>query len=404
MNKIWKHTIDICYDEETGIKKRILISILLILIGIGVMIWFIIRLLIFEDYWNPSYNINLSAIGQVGDFIGGFSGTLFALVGVVLLFETLALQRTELGESRKVFEKQQFENTFFNLLNLYQEVTKSMHFDNFDFYSEKTYSGKEFFEQQKKKFYEEFTPQNDFSKNRKEASLKYIIFYTSTKEQTSHYFRTLYRIFSFISNSTFDSKEKMSYAKIVRAQLSESELFFIHYNAYTEYGNKFRQLINEFNIIKHLPVLEKVEYKNYIGNYEYMELNGLSLVLDDLKSFIKTLLLDQKEKYKTYLQGSIAIKTTSTSSSNFKLTIIKKDNVTLNNSYQQGFGLDKFDINTMEQFFKDYLIDMVSFSNYFELNGKEINLTCIKNTNTQLQKHTIEITVSKKNNKPIKIL
>lgn len=404
MNKIWKHTIDICYDEETGIKKRILISILLILIGIGVMIWFIIRLLIFEDYWNPSYNINLSAIGQVGDFIGGFSGTLFALVGVVLLFETLALQRTELGESRKVFEKQQFENTFFNLLNLYQEVTKSMHFDNFDFYSEKTYSGKEFFEQQKKKFYEEFTPQNDFSKNRKEASLKYIIFYTSTKEQTSHYFRTLYRIFSFISNSTFDSKEKMSYAKIVRAQLSESELFFIHYNAYTEYGNKFRQIINEFNIIKHLPVLEKVEYKNYIGNYEYMELNGLSLVLDDLKSFIKTLLLDQKEKYKTYLQGSIAIKTTSTSSSNFKLTIIKKDNVTLNNSYQQGFGLDKFDINTMEQFFKDYLIDMVSFSNYFELNGKEINLTCIKNTNTQLQKHTIEITVSKKNNKPIKIL
>jgi hypothetical protein len=404
LNKIWKHTIDICYDEETGIKKRILISILLILIGIGVMIWFIIRLLIFEDYWNPSYNINLSAIGQVGDFIGGFSGTLFALVGVVLLFETLALQRTELGESRKVFEKQQFENTFFNLLNLYQEVTKSMHFDNFDFYSEKTYSGKEFFEQQKKKFYEEFTPQNDFSKNRKEASLKYIIFYTSTKEQTSHYFRTLYRIFSFISNSTFDSKEKMSYAKIVRAQLSESELFFIHYNAYTEYGNKFRQLINEFNIIKHLPVLEKVEYKNYIGNYEYMELNGLSLVLDDLKSFIKTLLLDQKEKYKTYLQGSIAIKTTSTSSSNFKLTIIKKDNVTLNNSYQQGFGLDKFDINTMEQFFKDYLIDMVSFSNYFELNGKEINLTCIKNTNTQLQKHTIEITVSKKNNKPIKIL
>jgi len=404
LKKIWQHTIDICYDKETGVKKRVLISILLILVGIGVMIWFITRLLVFENYWNTSYNVNLPAIGQVGDFIGGFSGTLFTLVGVVLLFETLALQRTELGESRKVFEKQQFENTFFNLLNLYQEVTKSMHFDNFDFYSEKTYSGKEFFEQQKKKFYEEFTPQNDFSKNRKEASLKYIVFYTSTKEQTSQYFRTLYRIFRFVSNSSFDQKEKMSYAKIVRAQLSESEIFFIHYNAYTEYGSKFRQLINEFNIIKHLPVIEKVEYKKYVSSFEYMELNGLSLVLDDLKNFIKASLLEQKEKYKTYLQGSIAIKTTSSSSSNFKLVIIKKDNITLNNSYQQGFGLGNFDVNTIEQFFNDYLIDLISFSNYFELNGKEIDLSCTKSTNLQLQKHTIEITVSKKNNKPIKIL
>jgi hypothetical protein len=404
LKKIWQHTLDICYDNETGIKKRMLISIILILIGIGVIIWFITRLLIFENYWNTNYNVNLPAIGQVGDFIGGFSGTLFTLVGVVLLFETLALQRMELGESRKVFEKQQFENTFFNLLNLYQEIAKSMHFDNFDFHSEKTYSGKEFFEQQKRKFYEDFSAKKDFSKNRKEASLNYIVFYTSTKEQTSHYFRTLYRIFRFISNSDFDQKGKMNYAKIVRAQLSESELFFIHYNAYTEYGNKFRQLINEFNIIKHLPVLEKVEYKKYVENFDNMENNGLGLVLDDLKNFIKYSLLEQKEKYKTYLQGSIAIKTTSTSNSNFKLVIIKKDNISLNSTYQQGFGLGKFDINTMEQFFKEYLIDIVSFSNYFELNGKEIEITCSKSTNALLQKHTIEIIVSKKNNKPIKIL
>ena len=404
MKKIWQHTVDICYDKETGLKKRILISILLIVAGIGVMIWFITRLLVFENYWNTDYNINLTAIGQVGDFIGGFSGTLFTLVGVVLLFETLALQRTELGESRKVFEKQQFENTFFNLLNLYQEVAKSMHYDNFDFSSEKTYSGKEFFEQQKMKFYDDFTPVNNFSKNRKESSLNYITFYTSTKEQTSHYFRTLYRIFRFISNSSFDQKEKMNYAKIVRAQLSESELFFIHYNAYTEYGSKFRQLINEFNIIKHLPVLEKVEYKNYVKNFDHMELNGLSLVLDDVKNFIKSSLFDQKEKYKTYLQGTIAIKITSKANSEFKLTIIKKDNIPLNTSYQQGFGLGKFDANTIEHFFNDYLIDLVSFSNYYELNGKEIDITCDKNTNALLQKHTIEITVSKKNNNLIKIL
>lgn len=390
--------------KETRKKTRIYLSFSLAVFGGLIIIWFLWRGYFTEGFINPRGTINLDKSAKVGDFIGGFVGAIFTLVGIVLLYETLHLQRKEFEESRKVFEKQQFENTFFNLLNLYQEVIKSMHYDNFDFYSEKSYSGKEFFEQQKKKFYEEFIPQNDFSKNRKEASLRYVVFYTSTKEQTSHYFRTLYRIFRFISNSTFEHHEKMNYAKIVRAQLSESELFFIHYNAYTEYGNKFRQLINQFNIIKHLPVLEKVEYKKYLTNFEDMELNALSLVLDDLKNFIKASLIEQKEKYKTYLQGSIAIKTTSSSNSNFKLIIIKKDNVVLNNSYQQGLGLDKFDVDSMERFFKDYLIDLVSFSNYFELNGKEINLTCGKNSNTQLQKHTIEISVSKKNNKPIKIL
>ena len=367
------------------------------------MIWFIGRLLICEDYLHIDYNINMPVIGQIGDFIGGFSGTLFTLVGVVLLFETLALQRTELAESRKVFEKQQFENTFFNLLNLYQEVTKSMHLDQFEFYTEKTYGGKDFFELKKRKFYEDFVAQSKYSLNRKQASLNYRSLYLQTKEQTSQYFRTLYRIFRFISNSDFAHKEKMNYAKIIRAQLSESELFFIHYNAYTEYGTKFRQLINEFNIVKHLPILDKVEFKNYVGNFNPMELNGVNLVLDDLKSFIKIAISEQKECYKTYLQGSISIKITSNSNSDFKMTIIKKENMNINDSYQQGFGLGNFDLSTTKMFFNDYIEDLITYSNYFEHNGKDIVLTPLIIPNPTQNKNTIEFTIIKKNKKPIKI-
>lgn len=402
MKLFFKHIIDICYDKEIGLKKRIIISILFIVFGLVIMTWFLYRLFKVDGHWNIHHKINLPEAGQIGDFIGGFSGTLFTLVGVVLLFETLALQRKELSESRMVFEKQQFENTFFNLLNLYQGVVKSLHFDFIDFGSERIYNGKDFFEQQKKRFYNDFQSQGSYSKNRKQATLNYIEFYVTTKEQTAHYFRTIYRIFRFISNSSFSEKEKMNYAKIVRAQLSESELFFLHYNAYTDYGIKFRELINQFNIIKHLPTLEKVEFIDYAGQLQQMEKNGVGLVLDDLKYFIKTAISEGKEGYKTYLQGSIALKVTSENSSTFKLLVIKKENMLINTTYQQGYGLGNFDLAKTEEFFIDYINDLISYSNYFDFNGRELSITSTSSTNLQTSKSTIEITVSKRNSQQIK--
>lgn len=366
------------------------------------MAWFLIRLLYFEGYWNPKNNINLTGSGQIGDFIGGVSGTLFTLVGVVLLFETLALQRKELSESRIVFEKQQFETTFFNLLNLYQELVKSLHFDFTDLYGEKIYSGKDFFAQQRKKIYDDFVPVDSYSKNRKNSKIKYIEFYTSTKEQTAHYFRTIYRIFRFINTSKFSEEEKLHYAKIVRAQLSESELFFLHYNAYTEYGAKFRKLINEFNILKHLPTLEKLEFKNYAGELEQMQRNSVGIVLDDLHGFMKASLKTSEYNHKSYLTGAVTFKITSENPSTVKLVIIKRDNYTISPQYQQGFGLNNFDNERTAKFITDYLTDLIMYSNYFEYNGKDLIFTSLITTSLETHKHTIEISVSNKTLKPLK--
>lgn len=402
MKTFWKHLVALCYDKQGGLKKRIFFSMLLIIVGFGIMIWFLVRLLYFEEYWNTKNDINLAEAGQIGDFLGGLSGTIFTLVGVVLLFETLALQREELAESRKVFEKQQFENTFFNLLNLYQEVVRGLHVDDVRIYEEKTYKSKEFFEHHHKQFYANFISKGDIQKNRKEATIQYLNFYTTTKEQTAHYFRTIYRIFRFISSTSFDEKTKEVYSKIVRAQLSESECLFLHYNAFTEYGSKFRQLINTFNILKHLPTLEKVEFKNYATKLNHLEKNSVQLVLDDTKKFIKSSLETNKDNHKTYLQGSITIMTKSSENSSFLLIIIKKLNLVVPNIHQQGQGLQIFSTFELENFFKDYLTDLLSYSNYFEYNKKYLIISSTSNTNIVAQKHTIEITVNNSNNQSIK--
>ncbi len=402
MRQFYLQLKDLYYDNETGIRKRMIFSSFCIVVGLVIVFWFLIRLLYFEGYWNTSENINLNVVGQIGDFIGGLSGTFFTLVGVLLLFETLALQRKELMQSRKVFEKQQFETTYFNLINLYQEIVKSLHLDYTETSSERVHNGKDYFEQLRSQFYDGFHVEELFWKNRKQAKIKYGEFYTSTKEQTSHYFRTLYRIFRVISTSNFNEEEKMQYAKIVRAQLSESELFFIHYNAYSEYGSQFRQLINEFNILKHLPYLEKVEFKGYAEKLEGMEKNSVELVLDDIKNTIKKSLRTQENNKKIYLAGTFVFKVIPENDFSFVLQISKRENLLFNTTHQRGYGMSKFDIDTTEILIMDFFYDLFWYSNYFEFNGRDILIKSIKSSDESKNKQKITISVSDKKLNPIK--
>lgn len=91
-------------------------------LGLGIIIIFLCRSP-FNDWSGES---NAVLFGQYGDFIGGFVGTLFALVGFILLYQTLRAQREALDTQKKDSEKQSFENTFFNLLNVQQNITNQI--------------------------------------------------------------------------------------------------------------------------------------------------------------------------------------------------------------------------------------------------------------------------------------
>ena len=64
--------------------------------------------------------IDAAIWGQYGDVVGGFVGTIVALVGVLLLFETLK-------EQRRTYTKQQVETRFFELLKLHRDNVTEMH-------------------------------------------------------------------------------------------------------------------------------------------------------------------------------------------------------------------------------------------------------------------------------------
>ncbi|MEE1221455.1 MAG: putative phage abortive infection protein [Bacteroidales bacterium] len=90
-------------------------------------------------------------------------------------------------------------------------------------------------------------------------------FYVKNRDKIAPYFRILYRILDLIDTSPLlegSEIDKQAYAKILRAQLTESELFFLRYNAqFNMYGEKLKNYLNRYNILKHLPVFELLEFQ-----------------------------------------------------------------------------------------------------------------------------------------------
>lgn len=97
----------------------------------------------FYFYWRYSdYGdyTGLAALGPVGDFVGGTTVTFFTAASVFLLIATNIMQREELKASveqaklarketqitNETMKRQQFETTFFNMLNLHRDIVENL--------------------------------------------------------------------------------------------------------------------------------------------------------------------------------------------------------------------------------------------------------------------------------------
>jgi len=341
------------------VKNRIAISRILVLSGLLIIFWVVFRGFFIEKFIDLNSSVNLDSAAKIGDFIGGIVGVIFTLVGIVLLYETLSLQRKELKESRQVFEKQQFENTFFGLIKMYNDIVNSIHFED---YIGQSFVGKDFFAFKMDFLMNSFSHSDSIFRNRKIAIDTYIQFYTENKKLLAHYFRTLYRIFKLIENSNFNNNEKMDYAKIVRAQLSEAELFFLNSNACTLEGENFGPLIVKYNLIKHLPLLERLEFREWNQTLTQSKVNSVNLVFQEITNYFKTE-SSPNEFYKTFLKGKFAVKA-SRKPYVIILKIFINNNVQPSNFLQYGFGFDDFSNDELERLLKAYFVETFRNSNY----------------------------------------
>ncbi|WP_343311245.1 putative phage abortive infection protein [Bacillus atrophaeus] len=199
--------------------------------------------------WVIAKSINFNDLGPVGDFFGGITVGLFNLASILLVLSTVKLQGEELKETRKEFKttnetllKQQTDNTFFNMINLHNQIVSELNIFG--------YQGKYALNKLNKEIKSRY--KTVLLEDKKERILKpYEDLYN--EYYFGHYFRNMYRIMKFIDQAKeLSEDEKKNYIGILRAQLSTGELLLIFYNALSKRGEKFKELILKYDFFDDL--------------------------------------------------------------------------------------------------------------------------------------------------------
>ncbi len=210
--------------------------------------------------------------GTFGDMFGAvnalFSGLAFAtLIYTIFLQKSeLQLQRQELVLTRTelegqkvqlsaqndVLKVQNFENTFFQLLRLLNDIINSIDLsDN----QGRVTRGRDCLTSFYRRLAQTYANEKKVSVQQDELLLiqnVYDKFYEIHQTELGHYFRTLYNIIKFVRYSNV--QDKHNYTNLVRAQLSSQELLLLFYNGLSKHGiEKFKPLIEEFALLKTVP-------------------------------------------------------------------------------------------------------------------------------------------------------
>lgn len=240
--------------------------------GIFGFIILILAIILFSngEAINTSQKINANKFGNFGSFVSGAVGAIWSFVGVILFYLSLKLQREELEDTRaemraqkvqmeqqnKTLKQQRFEDTFFQLLKAQSEIVSSLELMPPD----TPLRGRNCFGYLRSRLHTKMIESN--SNNNKDILSGYSNFNNDYKKYLGQYFSTLYQIFKFVHES--DVEDKKRYSNIVRAQLSNYELALLFYNCLSEYGKKFKPLVEEFSLLKHLD-------KSLVFNQEHIK-------------------------------------------------------------------------------------------------------------------------------------
>ncbi len=248
-------------------------------------LWFFTPII--NNFLEDFHHMGKDTMGEVGDAFGSLNALFSALAFLGIIFtiflqsKELRLQRKELTETRKVLigqkrefseqnktlKLQRFENTFFQMLSLHNEIVEGLVINNKDNRLYTVKGVKDYpnaIERASKR--DVFISLMKFMKkiydlNYKDSKYEYSenilpiyeFIYKNFNGLLGHYYRNLYRIFVFLDEAELSDKEKEKYGKIIRAQFSDSELLMLFYNGLSDSGRNFEKYIERFALFDNLP-------------------------------------------------------------------------------------------------------------------------------------------------------
>lgn len=330
----------------------------------------IILVLVIYAYIRFKGDADKTMWGQYGDFVGGFIGTIVALLSVYYLVATLREQQranvivsSNNKEIAEVYLAQQFDNNYQHLIRLYQDAVNS--------YSVENIRSREALKKLYENLYAISLDTECCYADRKDVALLVFDkeFYIPNRVSSAVHFRVLYQIFNLIENSGLDEQRyKVKYAKLVRSQIDEDELLLLRYNCWSRYGEKMRIYVNQYNLLKHLPILSLLEFRYWHNEVvkDEIQQNALDTELICQKKLISsffsdysdnntTLESDVSEKYKLIISRAPDNKL-------FAYTLRRCDNQI--DKYPVDNALTALGDTHTLNFLTDFLHELLEYSNF----------------------------------------
>lgn len=258
-----------------------------------------------KAYFNTSLSIDTELASKFGGFFGGYIGTIFSILSVILLIYSIFNQNIET-------KKNEIRNHFFKMVDYHNENVKQINISHIDKGKEYSSEGRRafvIFKIQIKRLLELVEEVNTSKSYQLDKSsiidIAYIIFYygldskwmpfiqdklkmypnhkdiiqellakiesntnlklgRTNQTSLSSYFRNMYNAIKMVDDNKYLSyKEKGDLIKIYRAQLSNPELYVLFFNLTSRFGQKWKEkkFVTTYKFIKNIP-------KGYCDGYE----------------------------------------------------------------------------------------------------------------------------------------
>jgi len=219
---------------------------------------------------------------EFGDFIGGSVGSIWSLAGLFFVYvaflgqkqsilnqqieilynqEELRATRKELAGQKEQMElqnatlkQQQFENTFFNLLNYHEELISKLYWSN--------HNGRITLEQAYGQFRMNYEKKSGVEEQSK-ALVKSIIFNNTTsafKDVLSPFFKSLHQLLLFVDTKC--EKDKTYYIQLIESTLSDRNKVLLAYYCIND-SFQLKSIINKYNLLDNLIEEELIHDNDY---------------------------------------------------------------------------------------------------------------------------------------------
>lgn len=215
--------------------------------------------------------------GQIGDTFGAinalFSGLAFVAVAVTIYFQSKTLH-----DSKRELDLHHFETKFFQLIRVHSDILDGIELPVSSRQGIAVSKGRRNFVTMYQEFRRLYEAKAAKGRNKTPIELieaSYPIFFEKHQHDLGHYFRNLYSIVAFIHSSKLPYMTRMSYMKLLRAQLSSHELLLLFYNCLWSVGaRRFKPLVEEYALLEHVPKSIPKDHLSLYSDGAYIERNS----------------------------------------------------------------------------------------------------------------------------------